>query len=426
MKKRNILIVDDELNILNLLEEILSEEGYLVTKASNASEARKARKEKKFDLVLLDIWMPDTDGISLLSDWSQQGNLGPVIMMSGHATIDTAMEATRLGAIDFVEKPLSISKLLKVVEESLMLDFPKRGIKNYSLSLPFFVGKNTTIKNLGKKIKKLNLTGENVILSGEDGSGRHDIAKYLSSDLTRDKNIKIIDILAPLITSGEFDSLVNELSGNRIVLIIRGVDNISSEVSKKLSSILSSRNSIERVFSTISPFSLKNKTPYFSEIFSNLGIVIQVPPLRHYAEDIPELLKYYINYFVEKDNMTYREFTVAAQNRLINHLWPGNIGELKQLIYKSLLLGSKENISLKQIEDDLDIFSKNSDMLGDDLFSLSMKDAKIVFERYFLSQQLALCDGKVSKLASKIGVERTHLYRKLKNLNIDYREAFKG
>src|SRR5690554_6358339 len=133
MRNARILVVDDEANIRTLLDEILSEEGYDVTTASDAEEARQARKRGEFDLILLDIWMPDTDGISLLKEWSESDSLGPVVMMSGHGTVDAAVEATRLGAVDFVEKPVSLAKLLRVVQSALA---DRRSVTRRSLVPP--------------------------------------------------------------------------------------------------------------------------------------------------------------------------------------------------------------------------------------------------------------------------------------------------
>src|SRR5215475_5236534 len=128
-----ILVVDDEANIRALIDEILSEEGYDVTTAADARHARAARKDNEFDLILLDIWMPDTDGISLLKEWSENGATGAVVMMSGHGTVDTAVEATRLGAVDFIEKPVSLAKLLRTVEKALAL---RRSKEQRRLTIP--------------------------------------------------------------------------------------------------------------------------------------------------------------------------------------------------------------------------------------------------------------------------------------------------
>ena len=129
MKNASILVVDDESNIRLLLEEILTEEGYQVTTASNAAEARDARLSEGYDLILLDIWMPETDGISLLKEWAKKGSLEPVIMMSGHGTVDTAVEATRLGAVDYIEKPVSLVKLLRTVDRLFYTHVSRRGSK---------------------------------------------------------------------------------------------------------------------------------------------------------------------------------------------------------------------------------------------------------------------------------------------------------
>jgi len=162
VKTARILIVDDESNIRELLNEILSEEGYEVVTADNAAAARLSYAAQDFDLVLLDIWMPDTDGISLLKEWADSGSLGPVVMMSGHGTVDTAVEATRLGAIDFMEKPVSLAKLLRTVEKALAQQQP--GDQRRKLLPPMVtpVGKSDTMKSLRRPTGALLLRSASI------------------------------------------------------------------------------------------------------------------------------------------------------------------------------------------------------------------------------------------------------------------------
>ena len=181
MSTPKVLVVDDEDDIRALIDEILSEEGYTVTVAANASEARSAFESAKFDLVLLDIWMPDTDGISLLREWSEQGSLScPVVMMSGHGTVDTAVEATRLGAFDFVEKPLSLAKLLRTVERALESGKQHPGSTRSMLpSLLTPVGRSKMMKDLRERVQQFAKHDSPVLLSGEPGTGRGAFAQYI-------------------------------------------------------------------------------------------------------------------------------------------------------------------------------------------------------------------------------------------------------
>src|SRR5690606_15775712 len=184
MKSARILVVDDEANIRTLLDEILSEEGYEVTTAADAEEARQAKKRGEFDLILLDIWMPDTDGISLLKEWSESDALGPVVMMSGHGTVDAAVEATRLGAVDFIEKPVSLAKLLRVVQSALT---HRRQSGRRRLVPPTLapVGKSLAMRRLREQVARVARHDAHTLLTGEPGSGRELFARYLASRSNR-------------------------------------------------------------------------------------------------------------------------------------------------------------------------------------------------------------------------------------------------
>src|SRR5882724_8049185 len=181
MSAPRILVVDDEADIRNLVQEILGDEGYVVEVAANAAQARAARAKHEPDLVFLDIWMPDTDGISLLREWVQSpGPLCPVVMMSGHGTVDTAIEATRLGAFDFVEKPLSLAKLLRTTNAALEAARRKRQ-DNRSLVPPVLgpVGRSRAMQRLREQLQRVAVHDTAVLLVGEAGTGRQMLARYL-------------------------------------------------------------------------------------------------------------------------------------------------------------------------------------------------------------------------------------------------------
>ena len=149
-----------------------------------------------------------------------------------------------------------------------------------------------------------------------------------------------------------------------------------------------------------------------------------MPPLREYAEDVPELLSYYVDKLIDSEGLSFRRFSVAAQNRLRNYPWPNNVGELKNLVRRLLLTGSEEEITLDEIEKEIIGAADSSEpLVKQDLLSLPLREAREQFERAYLQQQLVLCDGKVGKLAQRVGMERTHLYRKLRSLGVDFRSV---
>ena len=181
MSNAHVLVVDDEADICALIKDILTDEGYGVTAANNANEARAARASRRFDLILLDIWMPDTDGITLLREWSDEGDLNcPVVIMSGHGTVDTAVEATRLGALDFVEKPLSLAKLLRTVESALeSAGAQTKAGRRVMPSLLAPVGRSALMQGLRERVQQFAQHEGSVLISGEPGTGRTAFARYM-------------------------------------------------------------------------------------------------------------------------------------------------------------------------------------------------------------------------------------------------------
>lgn len=451
MSSGHVLVVDDEADIRALIQEILSDESYEVTTAANAAEARAARDESKPDLVLLDIWMPDTDGISLLREWAEAGKLDcPVVVMSGHGTVDTAVEATRLGALDFVEKPLSIAKLLRTVERALESSRkPPAGLKTTLPSLLSPVGRSKLMKNLRDYVQKLAALDSHVLFVGEPGSGRSAFASYLHTLSDRSAG-RLVTLLAASLTDDNVEeALFGSEKGDEIhtgyleraengTLVIDELSDLSEKAQKLVQSAieqgtftrLGSNETLDlraRVVGTVDADyeALIEAGELRRDLIASLStLTVQVPPLREYAEDVPELLSYYVDRLVDTDGAKFRRFSVAAQNRLRNYPWPDNVRELKNLVQRLLLTGESEEITLEEIENEIRARSTADEpLVKQDLLSLPLREAREQFERAYLQQQLVLCDGKVGKLASRVGMERTHLYRKLRSLGVDFRSV---
>ena len=452
MSTSHVLVVDDEADIRVLIDEILSEEGYQVTVAGNAVEARAARSASKFDLVLLDIWMPDTDGISLLREWSEPGDLScPVVMMSGHGTVDTAVEATRLGAFDFVEKPLSLAKLLHTVERAI--DASKKpagpGGRGMLPSLLSPVGRSPLIKGLREKVQEYAQSNSPVMFTGEPGTGRSAFARYIHNISAR-ADAPMVTLVSASLTNGNAEErlLGSEEGGNvhsgyferakNGTLIIDELTDLCVQAQKLILSVMGQREFVRsrghqpikmqaRVITTASAVleAAADKGAVRRDLVSSLNtLTVRVPPLREYAEDVPELLNYYVDKLVDSESLPFRRFSVAAQNRLRNYPWPDNVRELKQLVRRLLMSGSDEEISLQEVEVEISRTAIVDDpLVKQDLLSLPLREAREQFERSYLQQQLALCDGKVGKLSQRVGMERTHLYRKLRSLGVDFRSV---
>ncbi len=451
MSTANVLVVDDEADIRGLLEEILTEEGFNVRVAGDAAEARRHYEENLPDLVLLDIWMPDTDGITLLREWAQNGKLDcAIVMMSGHGTVETAVEATRLGAVDFVEKPLSLAKLLRTVQRALEGGPGGRPARGRQLVPPMVepIGKSRVMHALREDVKRVAKHDTPVMFVGEAGTGREAFARYLHSLSGRASGPFVALVASGLSDSNAERQLLGSETAESVdagslerarggVLYISELEDLCETAQSILFGALD-RGSFARenggtairldvrVVSSAAPTIEENADGKVRrDLLSLLNVVtLRVPPLRDYAEDVPELLRYYVDKLVDTDGLPYRRFSVAAQNRLRNYPWPGNVRDLKNMVHRLLMLDSGEVITLEEVETQLaSAPTVDEPLVKQDLLALPLREAREQFERAYLQQQLILCGGKVGQLAKRVGMERTHLYRKLRSLGVDFRQA---
>jgi len=449
MSSAKILVVDDESDIRETLREVLGDEGYEVEVAANAAEARAARAREEPDLVLLDIWMPDTDGISLLREWSDAHQLRfPVVMLSGHGTVETAVEATRLGAFDFVEKPLSLAKLLRTVEKALEAARRRRQAQRILIPpLVAPVGKSRIMKQLREQVQQVAGHDAPVLFVGEIGTGREAFARYLHSLGPRASAPFVAatcasledDPAAAALRGREQDGqvepgLFDQADGG--TLLLSGLEDMPQPVQRALLADLENGGYTRvggtqriplrmRFVATAKPgIESRPDSVVRQDLVSHLNVVtLRIPPLRDYAEDVPDLLRHYVDRLVDEESLSFRRFSVAAQNRLRNYPWPGNVRELRNLVQRLLIVGGPEEIGLEEIERELAVQqTADEPLVKQDLLALPLREAREAFERAYLLQQLMLCNGKVGQLAKRVGMERTHLYRKLRSLGVDFRQ----
>jgi len=444
------LVVDDEPDIRGLVKEILEDEDYQVVAAEDGAAARQALRERRPDLILLDIWMPDVDGISLLKEWSEGDGLPcPVIMMSGHGTVETAVEATRLGAYDFLEKPLSLAKLLLTVERALEVDklqMENIGLRRHSEAVVEPTGKSAVMQRLKEQVKRIAQHDTWVLITGEAGSGRETFARYLHSQSMR-RERPFVDVgvssIAPenaareLFGSEEegrihYGALEQARGGTLFLdevadmdmaaqtrllgaldtgsfLRVGGADPVEIDVRI----IAATRHSLERVV---------REGRFREDLFYHLNVVpLHIPPLREHREDVPDLLNYYVDFFSTHEKLPYRHFSVGAQNFLRNHDWHGNIRELKNLVQRLLILGAGDEITQDEVEAALgggDLVTAEGKAFPVS-FDQPLRQAREQFEKAYLEYQLQKHGGNVSQAAREAGMERTHLYRKLRALGIE-------
>jgi DNA-binding NtrC family response regulator len=449
-----VLVVDDEPDIRQLVKEILEDEDYRVVTAENGHAAREALREGRPDLILLDIWMPDIDGITLLKEWAEdEGMPCPVIMMSGHGTVETAVEATRLGAYDFLEKPLSLAKLLLTVERALEADRLARenlGLRRRSQAVIEPVGRSAVMQRLREQVKRLAQHDTWVLISGEPGSGRETFARYLHAQSVR-RDRPFVEVAVNTIAPGNAarDLFGSETDGHihygRLeqasggTLFLDEIADMDAEAQRQLVGALDTgsfvrvsgsdpvRIDVRIVAATSRELSAEVQARRFREdLFYQLNVVpLRIPPLREHHEDTPDLLSFYVDYFAQHEKLPYRRFSVGAQNFLRNYGWPGNIRELKNLVQRLLILGAGDEISQEEVENAMGGAPRGgAEMPGlpPISFDQPLREAREQFEKVYLEYQLEKHAGNVSKMALEVGMERTHLYRKLRSVGIEIKE----
>lgn len=441
MSAARVLVVDDEPDIRDLLREILEEEGYAVTVAGDAEHARQARRDEHPDIALLDIWMPDVDGITLLNEWhGSEAPAFPVIMMSGHGTIETAVEATRLGAFDFVEKPLSLAKLLVTVRNALGSTVQRL---NDSARTPLaprqdLIGASRSMTELRERIARLANGSAPVLVRGEPGTGKRTVAALLHEQSGRAQQPRVELDLGTVGSAAATDALFGTDGAWRRAaggtLVVHDLAELPLSAQAILFERIEQGDSGETprlVALTAEDIPTQIAAGRFrADVYHNLNAnVIHVPALREHAEDLPELLTHFVDRMVARDGLAYRHFTVAAQNRLRHHRWSGNIAELASLVRYLLTLGEDTEIDASAVDEALAELRPRIDMPASTMpipLDLPLREAREQFERTYLQHQLRAVGGRIGELAQRVGMERTHLYRKLKSLGIEYGAKDRG
>jgi len=415
---REILVVDDEIGIRELLSEILQDEGYRVALAENASEARAYRQRQQPALVLLDIWMPDTDGVTLLREWGSTAQLTmPVIMMSGHGTIETAVEATRIGAFDFLEKPIGLSKLLTTIARAFKTAASKEP-RRISLAM---LGTSAPIRDAEKALESLIAARRPVLILGEAGTG-HDLAARA------------------LQTSGSpFVVLANggRLANNPLTLLEEARDGVlyvaeigqySRAEQKGLAFLLPKldKHNIALVATSSEPLAnLASEGRFDAALLSQLSSgALVLPPLRARRDDIPALIERFWRAAGadERAAPLLASLSPSALTALSNAYWPGNLDHLQSVVANMQLL--RGEITPDLVKRLLGESASPNQVLAPEIttrfFELPLREAREAFERIYFEQLLGREQSNMSKVAEKAGLERTHLYRKLKQLNIRF------
>jgi two-component system nitrogen regulation response regulator NtrX len=450
-----VLIVDDEKSILRALNETLKDEDYDTVLARNGEEAIRSINKEWPDLVLLDIWMePGMDGIETLKNIKHDFPRIPVIMMSGHGNIETAVKSIKLGAFNFIEKPLSIDKLLLVIEQALTfnkLEEENALLKSKVLKPYEIIGNCDEIKKLRQQIKLAAPTDGWVLITGENGTGKEFVARTIHLCSKR-KDKPFVDINCAAIPDelieselfgyekGAFTGASTKKKGkfdlaNEGTIFLDEIADMSLKTQAKILRILQEQK-FERVGGTqtievdarIIAATNKNleeeikKGNFREDLYYRLNVIpIDVPSLRERKEDIPLLADNFLKEFSKEDIKIKKEIAKEAMSYLIKYNWPGNVRELRNIIERLVIMTPKRVIT----KDDLPelIKTKHDDGKDGDFYDIdSFKEARLFFEKEFLIRKLIENKYNISKTADAIGMERTNIYRKIKTYNININE----
>ena len=449
---KEILVIDDNPDIRLLVSSILKDQKYDVRTAANYDQAIFEINKKLPDLAIIDIKLdkPDKDGIDLLKYINKKEKFTPVIMISGHATVQIAVEAIRLGAYEFIEKPFSKEKIINYVNralESSKLKREKDIIENKLFHSFDLIGKSGSIVKVRKIIEKLSTTDSRILISGPTGAGKELVARKIHKNSSRSKQPFVI-INAALLKENAYEKELfgEELEDGTIsfgaleranngTLLIDEVSEIPyttqanvlrvliDQKFKRLNGSKDINVNIRLISSTSKDLNeLVSINKFREDLFHRLNVMpIELPPLNSRTEDIPLLIEYFKEKLSEINGVHQPDIDINNDN-LYTYNWPGNVRELRNLVERITILSaneSKENIN-KIIEDILNpsLKSKNGDNILEKSFSSPLKEAREQFEKEYLINQLKKNHGNISKTADFIGMERSALHRKLKSLGI--------
>ncbi|HYA40579.1 MAG TPA: sigma-54 dependent transcriptional regulator [Syntrophobacteraceae bacterium] len=448
--KQKVLIVDDEVSILQSLSGILADEGYGVVQASSGEEALdKARKDPP-DLILLDIWMPGIDGMSVLDEVKKIHPLIPVIIISGHGTIETAVKATRMGAFDFIEKPLSIERVLVSIQNAI--EFSRLEEENRLLrkkSNRSIIGGSPAVCALIQQIRMAAPTNATVLITGENGTGK-ELAARMIHILSRRSARPMIEVNCAAIPEelieselfghekGAFTGAVEKRKGkfdsaNGGTLFLDEIADMSRRTQAKILRIIQ-----EQVFERVGGshpvevdvriVAATNKDlqeeielgRFRQDLYYRLNVIpIFVPPLRDRLDDIPLLVEHFADEIASESALGKKKIDPRIYPVLNEYSWPGNIRELRNFIERLIIMTPGNTIGPGDLPADFRNFPRRENGQTDFLQCATLEEARSCFERDYLLRKLEENGWNVSSTAAKVGLERSHLHKKIKALGIN-------
>ena len=444
----HILVVDDEPNIRKLLKGVLEDEGYGVSAAADAREADAELDRGNVDLVLLDIQLPGEDGLGLLRRWQAEDVRVPVIVMSGHGTIRTAVEATRAGALDFIEKPIQAERLLMSLANALQLGRLKTenvDLRRDLAASAEIIGSSPAILQLRETIQRAAATDARVLITGENGTGKEVVARRIHEMSARSSGpfvaVNCAAIPQTLIEAelfgyekGAFTGAVKSKRGKFELahggtILLDEIADMSLEAQSKVLRVLeemqfervggvnSIKVDVRVIAATNKDLAVEIKEGRFREdLYYRLNVVpIKVPALRERREDIPALIEYYLDYFAQEYNKKRKGISPEAMRYLTeSYPWPGNIRELKNLIERINILSTADPVSLKDVKNNIAHFEEP--FTFDE--SKSLKESVEDFQRSVIASALHRNGNNIMRTAEQLKVERSNLYKLMRRLGL--------
>jgi len=449
-----ILVVDDEESIRLSLEGILLDEGFRALFASNGEDAITIAQEEDPDLILLDIWMPGIDGMETLARIKESRPNQPVIMMSGHGTIETAVKATRLGAYDFIEKPLSLEKILLSIQNAMKVGHlmaENQALKEKINKEHEMIGESQPIMQLKKQIDMAAPSNGWVLITGENGTGKELVARAIHHQSARAKQtfveVNCAAIPEELIESELFGHEKGAFTGataarkgkfdqaNNGTLFLDEIGDMSLKTQAKILRILQEKK-FERVGGNrtievdVRVIAATNKNleaeiregNFREDLYFRLNVLpFLVPPLRERKEDIQRLASHFLNYFCSQESRDIKCLSASSLYALTQYNWPGNIRELKNLIERMVIMTPEQIIEYEHLPESIKSspLSQDIDISVGTISASSYRDAKELFEKQFLRQKLEENNWNISRTAEEIGLERSNLHRKIKSYGLE-------
>ena len=446
----SVLIVDDERGIRETLRGVLEDEGFEVEAVESGEECLETIKKQNFACILLDVWLPGIDGLETLKKLREQENDSAVVMISGHGNIETAVNATKLGAFDFIEKPLSLEKTILTVRNAIKARELRRVNAQLAETLSqeyAMIGESVAMRALRKQIAIVAPTDGRVLIQGESGTGKELVARAIHVQSKR-KHAPFVEVNSAAIpeelveselfgyVKGAFSGATSTKKGkfqmaDGATLFLDEIGDMSPRVQAKMLRVLEEQR-FESVGSNtpvkvdVRVLSATNKTldeliekgDFRADLFYRLNVIpFQVPPLRERLEDVPLLIAHYNKYFSNKYGKPQKIFTEEAIERLQNHIWFGNVRELKNTIERVVIMHEKQQVTA----DDLPELISNGDLQqpASSYRFPSFKEATDAYQREFILHKLLEADGNITKAAELMGVDRSHLHRRIKSLGIN-------